>query len=97
VSPVRLARRRSSTPSSARCASCGWKRTVRAASSCCAGEAVLACWNEGPHRGDRSLLECGFHDARFRLDDGLCVAGPCLGHALTRFPVALADGEVRAA
>jgi nitrite reductase/ring-hydroxylating ferredoxin subunit len=74
------------------------------------GDALRAYWNECPHHGvalgtpehglftpDRSLLECGFHGARFRIDDGFCVAGPCLGRALRRFPVAIRCGEVYAA
>jgi nitrite reductase/ring-hydroxylating ferredoxin subunit len=73
------------------------------------GDALYAYWNECPHHGvalespehglfsdDRSLLQCGFHGARFRFEDGLCVHGPCLGRSLPPFPVALAGGEVRA-
>jgi nitrite reductase/ring-hydroxylating ferredoxin subunit len=74
------------------------------------GDEVRGWWNDCPHHGvaledptgnlfsdDRTLLQCSFHGARFRLDDGLCVAGPCLGRALRPFPVAVEGGEVRCA
>lgn len=74
------------------------------------GDALRAYWNECPHFGvalegpdgdpfseDRTLLQCSFHGARFRIADGYCVAGPCEGKSLRPFPIALVDGEVRAA
>ena len=39
------------------------------------------------------LLLCTGHGALFRPDTGECVAGPCLGRALTRWPVIVRDGE----
>jgi nitrite reductase/ring-hydroxylating ferredoxin subunit len=32
--------------------------------------------------GDGSLLICSTHGARFRVEDGLCVSGPCKGERL---------------
>ncbi len=74
------------------------------------GDEVLGWHNECPHHGvaledptgdllsdDRTLFQCSFHGARFRLDDGRCIFGPCLGRALRPFPVAVESGEVRAA
>lgn len=74
------------------------------------GEDVRAFWNECPHFGvaledptgnpfsdDRALLQCSFHGARFRMDDGHCVAGPCLGRALRTFAVETKNGVVVAA
>ena len=43
---------------------------------------------------DQSHIQCAMHAALFRLDDGVCVAGPCAGQALTRLPVAVEDGVV---
>lgn len=43
----------------------------------------------------RDMIVCAAHGALFRIDDGVCVSGPCLGQALT--PVQLdirADGAV---
>jgi len=31
---------------------------------------------------DAELIQCKSHGALFRLDDGLCVAGPCVGQSL---------------
>lgn len=43
-------------------------------------------------KGD--LIRCATHDARFRIEDGLCVAGPCAGDALERVPVVVRGGRV---
>jgi nitrite reductase/ring-hydroxylating ferredoxin subunit len=40
------------------------------------------------------LILCATHGALFRPDDGLCLAGPCAGRALTPWPVAVVDGAV---
>ena len=32
---------------------------------------------------DASLIQCSMHGALFTIDDGLCIAGPCQGQALT--------------
>lgn len=74
------------------------------------GDAVRGWWNECPHHGvaledpsgnllsdDRTLFQCSFHGARFRFDDGICVAGPCTGRALRPFRVATEGGVVLAA
>ena len=42
------------------------------------------------------LILCAGHGALFRLEDGLCVGGPCGGKRLTPWPVTLEDGVVRA-
>lgn len=36
---------------------------------------------------DGRLLECGTHGASYRLEDGLCIAGPCEGERLDALPV----------
>jgi nitrite reductase/ring-hydroxylating ferredoxin subunit len=44
-------------------------------------------------RYDTDVIFCSRHGARFRLDDGLCDAGPCEGRALTALVVETAgDG-----
>lgn len=68
---------------------------------------VYAYRNVCPHRGtslewmpdrfmdpEREFLQCSTHDARFRVEDGFCVAGPCRGEALSPVPVRVVDGEV---
>ncbi len=43
---------------------------------------------------DRSLIQCSLHGAQFRIDDGLCIWGPCLRQRLTALPVRLGDEQV---
>lgn len=43
---------------------------------------------------DRSLIQCSTHGARFRIEDGYCVSGPCAGDSLEPVEVAVADGWV---
>jgi nitrite reductase/ring-hydroxylating ferredoxin subunit len=42
---------------------------------------------------DQGLLVCSRHGARFRPDDGLCVRGPCAGHALHVLPIQSDDSH----
>lgn len=50
--------------------------------------------------GDRFLtrdgahLLCAGHGALFRLEDGACVTGPCLGERLAPWPVEARDGQI---
>ena len=73
------------------------------------GGAVLGYVDSCPHAGwplaaapDRYLtrdgerLFCGGHGALFRIEDGLCVVGPCAGDSLWPWPVTVDDqGFVR--
>lgn len=47
-------------------------------------------------RGGDHIM-CWGHMAVFRLQDGVCEAGPCVGQALTSWPVELEGDEVVAA
>ena len=38
------------------------------------------------------LIACSWHGALFRVEDGLCVGGPCVGARLTPWPVAVVAG-----
>ena len=71
------------------------------------GRRVWGYVNACPHQGvnldwrpdvflsvDRSAIQCSTHGARFRIEDGECLAGPCLGSALSPVPVAVAGGMV---
>ena len=71
------------------------------------GDRVHAYRNECPHAGnrlewkpdafltkDRGLIMCSVHGANFRIHDGLCVAGPCMGQALTALEVRVVAGRV---
>ena len=57
-----------------------WQGELRAYENACPHAGVSLDWT--PDRFfDRTgaLLICALHGARFRPDDGLCVAGPCRG------------------
>ena len=45
---------------------------------------------------DEKLLVCALHGARFRIEDGVCVAGPCVGDGLKPFSIIVRDGQVYA-
>lgn len=40
------------------------------------------------------LIACSWHGALFRIEDGLCVGGPCVGQHLTRWPVTVVEGRI---
>jgi nitrite reductase/ring-hydroxylating ferredoxin subunit len=44
-------------------------------------------------RDGRHLL-CSTHGALFRIEDGYCIAGPCLGKSLRPVPIAVEGGEI---
>ena len=69
------------------------------------GAIVHAYLNQCPHTGgrldwkpdafltrDRTLIMCSTHGANFRIDDGFCTAGPCMGMSL-RPLVAQVEGD----
>lgn len=71
------------------------------------GETVYVYENSCPHIGtpmdvipgeflseDGSHIECGTHLAQFRIEDGLCVEGPCEGDKLTQIKAEVRDGAV---
>jgi nitrite reductase/ring-hydroxylating ferredoxin subunit len=73
------------------------------------GGSAWAYVNRCPHRGtpldwtpDHLLdaegrhLVCATHGAIFRVEDGVCLAGPCTGDQLTPVPLELSDGVLRA-
>ena len=44
--------------------------------------------------GDGNRIVCSTHGAEFRIEDGLCTAGPCLGGALEAIMIELRDGVI---
>ncbi len=72
------------------------------------GGALRAYLNSCPHQltpletfpdkflnEDGSLFVCSTHGARFRVEDGYCVSGPCVGKSLFPIPFEIHDGMVR--
>lgn len=71
------------------------------------GARVYVYLNSCPHTGgpldwvpDRFLdidgrwIQCATHAALFRIESGLCVAGPCAGDRLSALRVEIVDGDV---
>jgi len=71
------------------------------------GEGVVGYLNRCPHRGtplnwtpdhfldaDGEHIVCATHGARFRIEDGECIAGPCLGDSLQALALRIRGGEV---
>ena len=42
----------------------------------------------------KNLIVCSAHGARFRIEDGSCVTGPCLGQSLDAVPVRIVEGKL---
>ena len=71
------------------------------------GEDVFAYRNHCPHTGgpldwmpdqfldlDKRHIQCATHDARFRIEDGFCLLGPCAGRYLEPVAVRVESGWV---
>ncbi|MEW8627677.1 MAG: Rieske 2Fe-2S domain-containing protein [Candidatus Thiodiazotropha sp.] len=71
------------------------------------GERVYGYRNRCPHTGinlewqpdqfldlSQSYIQCVTHGALFRIEDGLCLRGPCSGDALSPIRVEVQDDEV---
>lgn len=71
------------------------------------GDGVVGYVDRCPHAGvplaqrlddylapDGTLIACNWHGALFRIEDGLCVGGPCVGQSLIAWPVAVAGNRV---
>ena len=43
---------------------------------------------------DGSLIQCSMHGAQFRIEDGQCVRGPCLGQRLQKVQVICENGQL---
>ncbi len=69
------------------------------------GENYFAYENRCPHQGlslnwvpdqflslDGTEIQCASHDARFRIEDGVCISGPCPGQKLSPLEVIVRDG-----
>ena len=70
-------------------------------------DSVYGYINSCPHTGgpldwmpdqflsiDKRHIQCATHDALFRLEDGICVAGPCAGGQLTAVALQIESGNV---
>lgn len=68
---------------------------------------LAAYQNHCPHTGaslnwmpdqfltyDADFIQCSIHGALFRMNDGLCVRGPCLGKKLDSIKINVDNGQV---
>lgn len=44
--------------------------------------------------GDHSRIMCAAHGALFRIEDGICEVGPCIGDRLTPVAISIRDGAL---
>lgn len=71
------------------------------------GRQVYGYINSCPHTGaplnwlpgqfldvSQTYIQCSGHDALFRITDGLCLHGPCLGQSLTNIELKVSDNEI---
>ena len=71
------------------------------------GERVFVYENSCPHTEgpldwqpdvfldfEKQFIQCATHGALFRIEDGYCVHGPCIGGYLTPLPAHVEDGLV---
>jgi nitrite reductase/ring-hydroxylating ferredoxin subunit len=74
------------------------------------GTQVFAYENSCPHTGatldwqpdifltvERDLIQCATHGALFRIEDGRCVHGPCVGASLERIDARVKDNLILSA
>ncbi|MCK5662700.1 MAG: Rieske 2Fe-2S domain-containing protein [Thiotrichaceae bacterium] len=43
---------------------------------------------------DEALIQCAVHDARFNIEKGLCLSGPCAGDALQELTIIKQDNQL---
>ena len=43
---------------------------------------------------DGTFIQCSWHGALYRIEDGVCVGGPCSGARLLPWPVEVRDGMI---
>ncbi len=71
------------------------------------GDEIYVYENSCPHIGspldfisgqflnhERSHILCSTHAARFKIEDGLCISGPCEGDRLTQINAEVRDGYI---
>ncbi len=71
------------------------------------GNEVFVYENKCPHTGmpldfqpgrfltsDGALIQCSNHEAKFRIEDGFCVSGPCQGDSLKAVKAEIRDGHL---
>lgn len=72
-----------------------WKGKPRAYVNECRHQNTELDWNPGDFFDEGKLyLICATHGALYQPDDGLCIAGPCVGASLAPVAVFERDGNI---
>lgn len=71
------------------------------------GDDIFAYMNLCPHQGttldwkpdafltvEKDYILCATHGAFFEIENGMCVAGPCLGRSLAPIKIRVEDGNI---
>lgn len=71
------------------------------------GGTYFAYENKCPHTGspldwvehqfldaDSTLIQCSVHDARFEIESGQCIFGPCHGESLTKLHITIEQDSI---
>jgi len=71
------------------------------------GDRAWAYINRCPHVGvqlnwtpdqfmslDNAHLQCSMHGAQFRIKDGFCIYGPCIGRSLEALPLSIDNDQI---
>ena len=71
------------------------------------GDEVFVYKNVCPHTGmpldfqpgrfltaDGALIQCSTHGAKFLIETGVCISGPCMGDRLTSVSTEIRSGEI---
>jgi nitrite reductase/ring-hydroxylating ferredoxin subunit len=73
-----------------------WQGRVRAYENRCPHRFTTLDWVPGRlMSADGAYLQCATHGALFRVEDGLCIHGPCQGDALVSVAVTVREGVVQ--
>lgn len=69
--------------------------TIRGYHNLCPHVATPLNWANGSFMTlDRKYILCDTHGAEFRIEDGHCISGPCMGDRLSPLKVELRGGDV---
>jgi nitrite reductase/ring-hydroxylating ferredoxin subunit len=69
--------------------------TVKAYQNACPHWEVEMNWKPDEFLNpEQTHISCAIHGALFRIDDGLCIFGPCVRQKLKPIPVQVLDGAV---
>ena len=69
--------------------------SVHAYRNCCPHFSLPLNYEAGVfHVYDREYLMCAHHTALFRIEDGECFDGPCMGAHLTAVPIRIDAGRI---